>query len=198
MKRNLDGRNRCRKLAAAALTALISTVATAAADDDDRLGDRLEGRAGHEQAQIRRGFEINPVPLDLSGKSRGLVGLGSYLVNTTGCNDCHTHPSYAPGHDPFRGQSEQINASVYLAGGRQFGPFVSANLTPDKHGKPAGLTREEFIQTLRTGHNPHDPKGEILQVMPWPVFGKKIDRDLSAIYEYLTAIPSRKMPTPSP
>ena len=26
--------------------------------------------------------------------------------------------------------------------------------------------------------------------MPWPVFGKKTDRDLRAVYEYLKAIPS--------
>jgi hypothetical protein len=27
--------------------------------------------------------------------------------------------------------------------------------------------------------------------MPWPVYGKMINRDLRAIYEYLRAIPSR-------
>ena len=197
MKKNRSEQDRLWVAIAATLIALMSTTA-AASDDEDRPGDRLEGRAGNEQAQIRRGFEIAPVPLDFSGKSRGLVGLGSYIVNTTGCNDCHTNPSYAKGGNPFMGQPEQINTLTYLAGGRQFGPFVSANITPDKDGKPAGLTREEFEQTLRTGHNPHDPKGEILQVMPWPVFGKKIDRDLEAIYEYLRAIPSRQMPTPSP
>jgi hypothetical protein len=26
--------------------------------------------------------------------------------------------------------------------------------------------------------------------MPWPAFGKKTDRDLTAIYEYLRSIPS--------
>jgi hypothetical protein len=30
----------------------------------------------------------------------------------------------------------------------------------------------------------------LLQVMPWPAFGKKTDQDLRAIYEYLRAIPS--------
>ena len=83
-----------------------------------------------------------------------------------------------------------INFPVYLSGGRQFGPFTSANLTPDASGKPAGLTLNEFIQTLRTGHNPHDPPGSIIQVMPWPVYGKKTDHDLRAIYEFLRAIPS--------
>ncbi len=33
--------------------------------------------------------------------------------------------------------------------------------------------------------------GGLLQVMPWPVYGKMTDRDLIAIYEYLSAIPSR-------
>jgi len=44
-----------------------------------------------ELGQILRGFEIAPVPLNLAGKDWKLVGLGSYIVNTTGCNDCHTH-----------------------------------------------------------------------------------------------------------
>jgi hypothetical protein len=143
-------------------------------------------------SRVQRGREIVPagVILNLKGKQRGMVWLGSYIVNTSGCADCHTYPTYSPGGDPFKGQPERINAEQYMSGGRQFGPFTSANLTPDNAGRPAGLTREEFIQTLRTGHNPKDPPGEILQVMPWPTFGKKSDVDLAAIYEYLRAIPS--------
>jgi hypothetical protein len=164
--------------AAAAVLALMALPAAGAADDES------------SQSQIQRGFEINPVPLDLKGKNRALVGLGSYIVNTTGCNDCHTNPSYAPGGNPFLGQPEQVNVAGFLAGGQHFGPFVSANLTPDALGRPAGLTLEQFISTLRTGHNPLDPPGVLLQVMPWPAFGKKTDRDLTAIYEYLRSIPS--------
>jgi len=154
-----------------------------------------EGRDDNErdQSQIKRGFEIVPqgVQLNLADKNRALVGLGSYIVNTAGCNDCHTHPEYLPNSSPFLGQPEMINFQQYLTGGRKFGPFItSANLTPDAAGKPAGLTLRDFITTLRTGHNPNDPPGQILQVMPWPVIGKKTDRDLTAIYEYLRAIPS--------
>jgi hypothetical protein len=155
----------------------------------------------NDESQVRRGFEIVPpgVRLNLSGKNRGLVGLGSYLVNTTGCLDCHTHPSYSPGGDPFMGQPERINAEQYMSGGRQFGPFTAANITPDNAGRPAGLTRREFIQMMRTGHNPKDPPGTIVQVMPWPVIGKKTDRDLVAMYEYLRAIPSLPdNPNPGP
>src|SRR5690242_3459668 len=125
-----------------------------------------------EASQIQRGFEIAPVQLDLKGKNRALVGLGSYIVNTGGCNDCHTNPPYADGGDPFQGQPEQINVNCYLSGGMEFGPFVSRNLTPDSQGLPAGLTLDQFIHTLRTGEDPEDP-GDLLQVMPWPVFGKK-------------------------
>lgn len=142
---------------------------------------------------VKRGYELVPpgVKLNLQGKNRALVGLGSYVVNTSGCIDCHSHPSYSPGGDPFLGQPEVINAPEYLSGGRQFGPTLTApNITPDYAGRPAGLTRQQFIQTLRTGHNPKDPPGEILQVMPWPTFGKKSDVDLAAMYEYLRAIPS--------
>jgi hypothetical protein len=154
----------------------------------DRLRDLID-----EQNPVTRGIAIVPpgVVLNLAGKNRQLVGLGSYIVNTSGCVDCHSHPVYSPGGDPFKGEPERINAEEYLSGGRQFGPQItSANITPDNAGRPAGLTRDEFIQMMRTGHNPKDPPGTIVQVMPWPVFGKKTDLDLIAMYEYLRAIPS--------
>ncbi len=142
-----------------------------------------------ELSRIVRGFQIAPVKLNLRGKDRALVGLGSYIVNAQGgCNDCHTNPPYAPGGDPFEGEPEQINVDHYLAGGQQFGPVISANITPDAEGLPHGLTFQEFKTILRTGHEPGEPD-EILQVMPWPVFGKMTDRDLKAIYEYLRSIP---------
>ena len=141
-------------------------------------------------SRIQQGFDIAPVPLNLRGKNRALVGLGSYIVNAQGaCNDCHTAPSHVVGGDPFKGEPEQINTAHYLAGGRSFGPeIVSPNLTPDAEGNPGGLTREEFIQTIRTGRAPDNPD-HILQVMPWFVYGKMTDRDLRAVYEYLRAIP---------
>lgn len=139
--------------------------------------------------RVQRGFELAPVRLDLRGKNRALVGVGSYIVNAQGaCNDCHTCPSFAEGGDPYVGQEEQVNAANYLAGGTPFGPFISKNITPDEHGKPAGLDRGEFIELMRTGHDPDAP-GVILQVMPWPVYGKMVERDLLAVYEYLSAIP---------
>jgi hypothetical protein len=175
-------------------------IALAAASASPLLADAGPGSVNGASAslddsdgRVQRGREIVPpgVVLNLKGKQRGMVWLGSYIVNTAGCVECHTHPSYSPGGDPFKGQAERINAEQYMSGGRMFGPVITAaNLTPDHAGRPAGLTREEFVQTLRTGHNPHDPAGEILQVMPWPTVGKMTNHDLYAVYEYLRAIPS--------
>ncbi len=157
-----------------------------------------------EGSQIQRGFQIAPVRLDLKGKNRALVGLGSYIVNAQGgCNDCHTHPSYAPGGDPFLGQPKQVNAAQYLTGGRQFGPFTSRNLTPDPTtGLPADLTFDQFLDVMRKGidfEQKHPQISPLLQVMPWPVYGDMTDRDLRAVYEYLSAIPSRPdNPNPGP
>lgn len=162
-------------------------------------GATLSAPPDEADSRIQIGFSIAPVPLDLAGKNRARVGLGSYLVNAVGgCNDCHTHPNFVAGGDPYLGQAEVINASEYLAGGRVFGPFTSANITPDEYGRPAGLTFEEFEHLLRTGEDPDVP-GMLLQVMPWPIYGNMSDNDLRAIYEYLSAIPSLPdNPNPGP
>jgi hypothetical protein len=160
------------------------------------------GARSENEAKIQRGLEIAPVPLNLMGKDRDLVGFGSYLVNVTGCNDCHTHPNWATGGNPFLAEVAKINAAQYLAGGRIFstllGPIVSRNITPDQTGNPAGLTLAEFLSTMRTGHHPGDPPEALLKVMPWPLYRWDTDRDLTAMYEYLRAIPSLpNNPSPS-
>jgi hypothetical protein len=113
------------------------------ADDDDN------------ESKIQIGFKIAPVPLNLTGKDRELVGLGSFLVNAVAdCNGCHNpgpgNNQFANGGNPFFGEPTKINPATYLGGGRDFGPvvpgsasahIVSRNLTPDKTGRPEGATR---------------------------------------------------------
>jgi len=172
-------------------------------------------------SRIQRGFEVAPVPLNLAGKNRALVGLGSYLVNAAGdCNGCHNagpgNNQFLPGGNPYFGQPKMINPATYLGGGRDFGPLmpggsahiISRNLTPDKTGLPeGGHTFEEFLQIIRTGVDmdhlhptcalgvinagcvPPPFDGDLLQIMPWFNFQDMTDRDLRAIYEYLSAIP---------
>jgi hypothetical protein len=144
-------------------------------------------------AIVTQGFLIAPVNLNLAGKNHDLVGLGSYLVNAVaGCSDCHTSPPYAAGGNPFLGQPKMINTAGYLAGGTAFGPVTSRNLTPNGKGLPEGHTLQEFVTILRTGadlEQLHTTLSPLLQVMPWPVFQNMTDRDIQAIYEYLSTIP---------
>ena len=118
--------------------------------------------------RIEKGFDIAPVPLNLEGKNRRLVGLGSYFVNAQmDCDGCHSagvRTEFAMGGNPYFGQREKVNPATYLGGGRDFGELVpppgigsahiiSRNLTPTpKTGLPEGdHTFEEFLTILRTG-----------------------------------------------
>ena len=105
--------------------------------------------------------------------------------------------------------------------GNYVGPdIISRNLTPDKSGRPeGGNTLAQFKDILRAGKDfenlhptcttatptpapanciPPPVDGGLLQVMPWPVFHNMTDRQVEAIYEYLSAIPCIEGPaTPS-
>ena len=190
---------------------------------------------GSDESLVHLGYEIAPVPLNLTGKDRSLVGLGSYLVNAVGdCNGCHNggpppNFNYAAGGNPYFGQKTVVDPTTYLAGGADFGKalppgfydpgygsylgpdIITRNLTPDRTGRAeGGHTLAEFKQIMRTGidlDHVHPPcttvsphpspancipapvDGNLLQIMPWPVFHNMSDRHLEAIYEYLSAIP---------
>jgi len=152
---------------------------------DDRGGQDNDSRAKIGLAYARQ----QGIALNLRGRDRETVGLGSYLVNAVGgCNDCHTAPSYSQDPYAFLGAPKQVNVGCYLAGGQEFGPFVSRDITPFEDGKPAGLSFKAFLHVIRTGEDPDHP-GQVLQVMPWPVYQTMTDADLHSIYEYLSSIP---------
>ena len=53
---------------------------------------------------------------------------------------------------------------------------------------------------MHTGVDPDQEHPEIsplLQVMPWPIYGKMSDHDLRAVYEYLKAIPHAEPAAPA-
>lgn len=163
------------------------------------------------------GLSISPVLLNFVGRDQDLVGLGSYLLNTGGCNDCHSQgpqTQYVPGGNPYFGQPAKTNPATFMGGGRDFGALipgsahiVSRNLTPDKTGMAeGGHTLSEFTQILRTGVDldhlhptctgapnenciPRPFNGDLLQIMPWPNYNDLTDREIAALYEYLSAIP---------
>ena len=162
---------------------------------------RVHAQDGDDQGEasrIRLGFAISPLPMNLHGKNPALVGLGSYLVNAVSeCGDCHTTvPAYLQGGNPFLGQPKQINVANYLRGGRPFpaidptgveNPIRSRSLRPE-NGLPAGLTFDEFVDVMRNGTD-YDHPGRLLQVMGWPIFQNMTDRDLLAMYTYLSTLP---------
>lgn len=160
------------------------------------LGASQGGEQHHDfgdASRVQAGYAFvhdQGITLNLEGRNRALVGLGSYLVNAVGgCNDCHTAPPYTSDPYAFLGAPKQVNVACYLAGGIAFGPFVSRDITPWEDDKPAGLTFQQFRHVIRTGEDPDNP-GKLLQVMPWPVYQSMTDRDLRAIYEYLSSIPA--------
>ena len=118
---------------------------------------------------------------------------------------------YLAGGAPF-GTALPFNVGPGTAYGTYLGPtIVSRNLTPDKNGLPeGGHTLAQFMQILRTGIDldhihpsctspgppptpanciPPPVNGAVLQIMPWPDFQNMTDGDITAIYEYLSAIP---------
>lgn len=149
-------------LAGAALASIIAvgltiTSPTCRAADDD-----------HEDSKVRIGLQIAPVPLNLNGKNRALVGLGSYIMNAgSDCNSCHTldpQHEFVPGGNPYFGEHPtKVNPAVYLGGGNDFGTLdpagksahiITRNLTPDKTGRPeGGATFEEFLDHIRNGRD---------------------------------------------
>src|SRR5580704_14297714 len=53
--------------------------------------DNQEQLPAEEASEVNVGLKISPVPLNLAGRNRNLVGLGSYIVNAVSdCNSCHT------------------------------------------------------------------------------------------------------------
>jgi hypothetical protein len=199
-------------------------------------------------SKIKIGFEIAPVPLNLVGRNKAMVGLGSYIVNAQAdCNGCHTaggppNFNYAAGGNPYFNQPAKVDPTVYLSGGSDFGPvgsptgpnrypgpdMITRNLTPNKDGLPeGGMSLSEFkdimrhgtdfdhihptcspdqITEINNGGTPvciptspgNTPDGDLLQIMPWPVFAHMSDKDIEAIYEYLSAIPCIDNTTSTP
>jgi hypothetical protein len=116
---------------------------------------------------------------------------------------------------PLFNGTKKVNPKTYLGGGSDFGSFgaganaeiISRNLTPDKTGLPeGGNTLTDFMQIMKTGadlDHRHPScsttittnclsfpfNGAVLQVMPWTAFQNLTDRQLTAIYTYLSAIP---------
>lgn len=149
------------------------------------------------------------------------VTRGQYLVNTSGCHDCHTpfkpgptgaepdmsrmlsgHPAdlvMPPAPTLPDGPWLVISSATNTAWSGPWGVSFTANLTPDPE---TGLGRwnvRNFTDTIRSGR--HLGRGRpILPPMPIPVYNNFSDTDLEAIFSYLQTIPpiNNRVPEPLP
>ncbi|HKU24985.1 MAG TPA: hypothetical protein VJQ54_05900 [Candidatus Sulfotelmatobacter sp.] len=126
---------------------------------------------------IRNGPEpvTSPVPSpDLSDP----VKRGRFLVNLTGCSDCHTpvdnHHMPIPGMEFSGGQVLEA----------PWGRVASANLTPDPSGIPH-YDEAIFIKAMRTGRV---GARELNKTMPWSVLRNMSDEDLAGMFAYLKTL----------
>jgi hypothetical protein len=147
------------------------------------------------------------------------VARGRYLVNTSGCIDCHTPFKPGPqGPEPdmsrhLSGHPEAlkmppvpvlpegpwlvVSAATNTAHAGPWGVSFTANLTPDPETGLGNWTVDDFKQTIRTGR--HMGRGRpVLPPMPILVYKNFDDADLEAIFAYLRTLPPVRNRVPEP
>jgi hypothetical protein len=135
-----------------------------------------------------------------------LVARGKYLVNTSGCHDCHTpkimtphgpeldttrllsgHPAAAPQPKANKDALKDwvlFGQDLTSAAG-PWGIAFAANLTSDETGT-GSWTEEQFFTAIRKGkYKGLEGSRSLLPPMPWQVYSEMTDTDLKAIYRYL-------------
>lgn len=158
-------------------------------------------------------------PRNPDAPSRTPIELGSYLVKTMGCNDCHTPWKMGPkgpemdmtraltGHpqDMVMPPAPAMPAGPWIgamsatntAWSGPWGVSFTANLTPDKETGLGDWTEEQFIATMRTGK--HQGKGRpVLPPMPYFMLGALTDPEIRAVWAYLQSLPPVKNRVPQP
>ena len=157
---------------------------------------------------------------DKDGASNAVqAARGKYLVDTSGCHDCHTPFKMGPngpapdmermlsGHPESlqmppvpalqQGPWLVVSSATNTAHAGPWGVSFTANLTPDRDTGLGQWTANDFKDTIRTGR--HMGRGRpVLPPMPIPVYNNFTDRDLEAIFAYLRTIPAVKNRVPEP
>jgi mono/diheme cytochrome c family protein len=150
---------------------------------------------------------------------KSLVERGAYLVQTMGCNDCHTPLKMGPrGPEPdmsraLTGHPQELVmpappalpagpwmttvSATNTAWAGPWGVSFTANLTPDKETGLGNWTFEMFYQTMKTGR--HLGKGRpILPPMPYFMIGAAHDDEIRAIFAYLQSLKPVHNKVPAP
>lgn len=162
-----------------------------------------------------------PLLLLLAGTAQATdrIERGRYLVNTSGCADCHT-PLKMGAHGPEPDAARHLSGhpqgfaiaapvapppgpwmvTIASSGTAYSGPWglsFSANLTPDMETGLGRWSENDFLQTIRTGR--HLGRGRpVLPPMPIPVYSQMTDDDLKAVFAYLKSLPPISNQVPEP
>jgi hypothetical protein len=115
------------------------------------------------------------------------LAYGAYLANASGCVECHTQI-----------QQGRIMKEVSFAGGREFkfpnGAVVrSSNITQDETSGIGKWTEEQFVGKFKQYADssyvvPTVAPNEFNTIMPWLMYARMKESDLSAIYTYLKTV----------
>lgn len=162
-----------------------------------------------------------PALLLLAGAAQATdrIERGRYLVNTSGCTDCHTplkmgangpepdlarslsgHPESFVITAPAAPPAGPWMVTIAATGTAYSGPWglsFAANLTPDVETGLGRWSETDFVQTVRTGR--HLGRGRaVLPPMPIPVYSQMTDGDLKAVFAYLKSLPPIRNQVPEP
>ena len=139
-----------------------------------------------------------------------LLKRGEYLVNVTGCDDCHSPKSMGPKGPEiiqelrFSGYLstrpvQKADSNVVKQGWALFGPDLTsavgpwgmsfaANITPDETGI-GNWTEAQFFKAIREGkYKGLDNSRPLLPPMPWVAYKNFSDEDIKAIFAFLKTI----------
>ncbi|HEU5164641.1 MAG TPA: c-type cytochrome [Chitinophagaceae bacterium] len=149
-----------------------------------------------------------------------MVKRGAYLVNTIGCDDCHSPKKMGPNGAeiipelrlsgyPSSRPITKANAEVVKKGWMllsddlttavgSWGQSFAANLTSDATGT-GNWKEEQFIKAIREGkYKGLDNTRPLLLPMPWFVYKNLTDDDLKSIFAFLQTTKPVKNVVPAP
>lgn len=149
-----------------------------------------------------------------------MVKRGDYLVNSIGCDDCHSPKRFGPNGPeiipelrlsgyPADRPIQKADSNVVKQGWMLFagdlttavGPWgvsFAANLTPDETGI-GNWTEHNFLTAIRHGKlKGQENNRNLLPPMPWFVYKNMTDEDLKSIFAYLKSLTPVKNVVPAP
>lgn len=155
----------------------------------------IENKTPERSIDFPMNFIVNTIPeiatFTQKPPKSDTVKYGAYMVNASGCIECHTPASKG-----------QIDTNLAFSGGRLFqmpnGKLYSANITSDKETGIGAWTAEEFVTRFKAYQDPANAPSldstQVNTIMPWTMFAGMDTSDLRSIYAYLQTIkPIKKL-----